>query len=59
MKLEGESLISADGQVYHYSHEYEERRGTYPSIKQIYIHQSWMSRLKKKGFQRRLVGILY
>ena len=54
MKLEGESLISADGQVYHYSHEYEERRGTYPSIKQIYIHQSWDESFKEKGIPKKI-----
>ena len=41
MKVEGQCLISEDGHIYDYSHEYEEKRGHYPKIKQIYIHRDW------------------
>lgn len=43
-----DTLISDDGHEYHYSHEYEDRRGVYPQIKQIYQHQSWQESYKEQ-----------
>lgn len=41
MKQEDDRLISSDGQVYHYSHDYHDNRGEYLRIKQVYKHEGW------------------
>lgn len=52
MKIEDNQLISNDGHVYHYSHEYEDTRGVYPRIKQIYVHSAWEEALKQQGIPK-------
>lgn len=49
MKVEGDRIISSDGHVYRYSHEYESRRGVYPQIKQVYVHEAWDEVYKQQG----------
>lgn len=44
----GDTLVSGDGQIYRYSHDYEDRHGTHIRIKQIYKHDSWTETLKNQ-----------
>jgi transposase len=54
MRLEEDRLISEDGQVYRYSHEYQKNTGVYPNIKQVYVHQAWEESFKEKGIPQKI-----
>lgn len=45
----GNTLVSDDGQIHRYSHDYEDRKGVHLRIKQIYKHDSWTEIMKDEG----------
>ena len=50
----GSTLESEDGHVYNYSHDYEDTRGNYVRIKQVFIHSSWNESMKEKGIPQKI-----
>jgi len=47
MKSTHDQIISEDGHVYNYSHDYENRKGLYPRIIQVYHHSNWKESYKE------------
>lgn len=54
MKIEHNKLISEDGHVYHYSHDYENRKGFYPRTIQVYKHSDWKESYREKKIPKRI-----
>lgn len=47
MKSTHDQIMSEDGHVYNYSHDYENRKGLYPRIIQVYHHSHWNDSYKE------------
>lgn len=54
MEVIDDILISSDNQRYIYSHEYINRKGIYPQIKQVYCHESWDESMKEEGIPKQI-----
>ena len=50
--IEADRLITQDGHVYYYSHDYQKREGVYPQIKQVYVHEAWDESHKQQKIPR-------
>lgn len=46
MNIKDDRIISEDGHVYVYSHDYENRKGVYTRIIQVYTHSDWKEAYK-------------
>ncbi|NLC64906.1 MAG: transposase [Erysipelothrix sp.] len=46
MTIKQDRIISEDGHVYVYSHDYENRKGVYTRIIQVYTHSDWKEAYK-------------
>ena len=47
MTIKHNEIVSEDGHIYRYSHDYENRKGVYPRIIQIYQHSDWKETYKE------------
>ena len=54
MRQTQDGLISDDGHVYKYSHEYYDTRGEYLKIKQVYRHEDWQESYKVQKIPKQI-----